>query len=479
MSMLSAVAEILQHRRSEGWLVGGSVRDRLLGRYSPDLDIAVADDAQAVAAQLAETLRSPWFALSERHHAYRVLGDGGHVDIASVRGGSILTDLAERDFTVNAMAVPVRVPSTSGLSSDTGTDIVHGTGEEAWDPLLDREALLDPFGGVAHLRKKRLVAISEHIFADDPLRLLRASRFCHTLGLEMDDDLAGSVRGQAETLAGTATERVVTEMCLTLAVGRAAEAVRRWHELDLLRMLLPGSATAARADVRNGTTEDVYLGPDGEELSATLAFLERLDDLLDQPARWFPETGRLLEQRLAISVDGMVERPIALRLAVLIRGLAEVESEAAGRRLKLSGAMVSLLRTVSRSADGPFPGPGAPTREVVMFLWNSAPWEPETIALAAVEMATGGAGMSRSRSFGDSRLSPARRAMSAWAERVESGVPRPPVDGEVLMRELGMESGPLLGRVLREVRLAWESGEAVTASEALAVARAALQSVGT
>jgi poly(A) polymerase len=115
--MLGAVAEILKHRASEGWLVGGSVRDRMLGRYSPDLDVVVADDALVVARQVAGALHAPWFALSERYPTYRVLGSDGHVDVAAIRGGSILADLAQRDFTVNAMAVPIQSVAASGTTA--------------------------------------------------------------------------------------------------------------------------------------------------------------------------------------------------------------------------------------------------------------------------------------------------------------------------------------------------------------------------
>jgi hypothetical protein len=65
--------------------------------------------------------------------------------------------------------------------------------------------------------------------------------------------------------------------------------------------------------------------------------------------------------------------------------------------------------------------------------------------------------------------------MTLWAERAVGGVPPLPVDGEVLMRELGLAGGPLLGKVLREARLAWEAGEATTADELLVVARAAVE----
>jgi hypothetical protein len=444
--MLGAVAEILMRRGSEGWLVGGSVRDRMLGRFSPDVDVVVRDDAAEVAKQVAGVLRSPWFSLSERYPTYRVLGADGHVDVAGVRGEGILADLAQRDFTINAMAVSVNALTFAG-------------GAEGVSPGLPAGAtLLDPYGGAAHLKEGRLVAVSEHIFLDDSLRLMRAARFCHTLGLALDEPLLRLVKQQAGGLAGAAAERVVNEMCLTLASGQAAAAARLWDELGLLTVVLPEFA---------GRSDRLIMQ----------ALLENLDELLGRPADYFPAEAGLLQERWAEPVDGTVDRPVALRLAGLMHPLGADTVRAVGRRLKLSGALISLLMAAARclgagarasQAADSLAGEAAAGREAVLFMWDAAPWEPEVVLLAAAGEAAADPG------GGDGGPGPggaARRLMALAAERARGGMAPCPVDGEVLMRELGMEGGPALGRALREARLAWEAGEAKTASEVLAVAR--------
>jgi len=438
--MLQAVADILRNHGVEGWLVGGSVRDRELGRRSPDVDVVVAGDAAAVAEALATALKAPWFALSERHLTYRVIGRGGHVDVAAARGGGILQDLAERDFTVNAMALPIRpVPAAAGRT-------------EA-EPV-DRDALIDPFDGLTHLRDRRLAAVSHRIFADDPLRLMRAARFCHVLGFELYGGLEDSIRSQAPELARTAGERIAAEMVLTLAEGRSAEAARLWHDLGLLEVVLPEVC-------------------DRSGLAAVLATLERLDDLLARLMVWFPATADVLDERLRRPVDGAVERPVAMRMAGLTHRLESDPAEAVARRLKLSGDMISLLRTVAGCLgeggendrlgfEGDFMAPSEARRldrAEVLFLWGAAPFEPEVVLLAAAA------------GIGSVLPSTAGRMMALWAERSLRGVPRPPVDGDLLMRELGVESGPLLGKTLREVRLVWEMRETTTISGLLDVAR--------
>ncbi len=417
--MLQTVAAVLRRCGVQGWLVGGTVRDRQLGRYSPDLDVAVAAEAAAVVADVAQALGAPWFALSERHGAFRVVVGRVHVDVATVRGGAIGADLALRDFTVNAMAIP-----------------------------LEGGALIDPFGGLHDLAAGRLRAVSDHIFDDDPLRLMRAPRFAHVLGLRMDPLLIGAVRAQASGLWRAAPERIATEMVLTLAAGSAGDAARLWDDLRLLGVVVP---------------EVVEVG----SLTPTYALLDRLEQILADLPRHFPEAASLLEQRLAGPVDGAVDRRVALRLAGLVNGVSPAQALWAGRRLKVSGALLSLLQAGARMSGragrlGQSARPAGPGRDAVLFLWEAFPWEPEVIILAAAAAPAG------------TSVEAAERLMALWAERAASGVPRLPFDGVDLMMELGLSPGPRLGKALRAARLAWEAGEAATAEQALAAAREAL-----
>ena len=188
---------------------------------------------------------------------------------------------------------------------------------------------------------------------------------------------------------------------------------------------------------------------------------------MEQPEQVFPQTAGFLRDRWAEPVDGAVTRPVALRLAGLAGSLDPGQVRAVGQRLKLSSTLASLLVTVARCARvegfaGLLPDAGRVGRAAVLFLWQAAPWEPEVVLLMLAGPGGGGS---------DGQ---ARRMMALAAERAQGGLAPCPVDGEVLMAELALESGPALGRALREARLAWESGEASTLAELLAAARRAL-----
>src|SRR3954447_8310705 len=151
----------------EAWVVGGAVRDELLGRELVDLDIAVGEPRKAARAFAKRSGGAP-FALSERHGAWRVaLEDGRTVDFTPLPG-SIEDDLATRDFTINAIARPLA----------------------GGEPV-------DPFGGQADLEERRLRAVGETVFSDDPLRLLRAVRLEDELDLTLDGDTERLARDHA------------------------------------------------------------------------------------------------------------------------------------------------------------------------------------------------------------------------------------------------------------------------------------------
>jgi len=198
----------------QAWFVGGAVRDELLGRPVLDVDVVCRDPAAAARAYARRSGGFP-FALSEQHSSWRVvLDDGRTVDFTPVHG-TIESDLARRDFTVNAIAVPVN----------------------GGQPV-------DPGGGRDDLQLRLLRAVSETVFHDDPLRLLRAVRLEQELGFRLAPLTEELLRDQAELVTKAAGERVLAELARL-----GADGYRRLDELGLLRPL--GGSIDDRLDVRD------------------------------------------------------------------------------------------------------------------------------------------------------------------------------------------------------------------------------------
>jgi tRNA nucleotidyltransferase/poly(A) polymerase len=189
----------------EAWIVGGAVRDELLGRPLLDLDIACREPEVA-----ARRFGGPVFPLSERHGAWRVPLDGGRtVDFTPLQDG-IEDDLSTRDFTINAIARPL----------------------DGGDPV-------DPFGGRADLDHRVLRAVAPTIFRDDPLRLLRAVRLEDELGFRLDPETERLIREHTSLVDRPAGERILAELVRLSPQG--------FERLDELGLLEPLGGTLERA----------------------------------------------------------------------------------------------------------------------------------------------------------------------------------------------------------------------------------------
>ena len=189
--------------QGEAWIVGGAVRDERLGRAVIDLDVACADPRGA-AREFAREHGGAAFPLSERHGAWRVAAAGEEktVDFTPLPDG-IEADLRSRDFTFNAMAVRV------------------GSGE-----------LVDPFGGESDLGTGTVRAVSDTVFFDDPLRLLRAVRLEDELGFRMDAHTEALVRASTSLVMRPAGERILSELRRL-----SADGYRRLADVGLLEPL--------------------------------------------------------------------------------------------------------------------------------------------------------------------------------------------------------------------------------------------------
>jgi tRNA nucleotidyltransferase/poly(A) polymerase len=181
----SSIRELVEKlfAAEEAWIVGGAVRDHSLGRPVVDIDVVLAEPESAARAFARRSNGAP-FPLSARHSAWRVaLRDGRTVDFTPLPG-SIEDDLATRDFTINAIAERV------------------GGGDS-----------IDPFGGYDDLAGHRLRAVSQSIFDDDPLRLLRGPRLEDELaGFRLVPETEELLRRSASLVARPSGERILGEL---------------------------------------------------------------------------------------------------------------------------------------------------------------------------------------------------------------------------------------------------------------------------
>jgi poly(A) polymerase len=445
---------------TRSWTVGGAIRDELLGREVTDIDIAVDGDPEAAARELAEQVRGPVFRLSEAFGAWRVVDrrDGRVYDFAPLQGETIEDDLRKRDFTINAMARE----------------------REAGDaPLAAGGELIDPLGGRADVESRILRVIGPESYERDPLRALRLARFAAELGFQADTETEKLTAAAAEHVPEASGERVFAELRRLVLAEHAVEGLALADRLGLLHAVLPELANLHEVEQSHYHHKDVY--------GHTLEVLERLIEL---EAEATGELREVLDEPLADELT----RGQALRFGALLHDIGKPATHDVredGRVTfmghdRLGEEMVSQVCRRLRTSERLSRFVGAVTRHhlvlgflvherpldrraVYRYLTRTTPVEVEvTLFSCADRLATRGENADRAI---DAHLDLARELMPAALEWRRTGPPRLPVRGDELARELGIEEGPGLGRVLAELREAAYAGEIANRDEAIELAR--------
>jgi len=448
----------------EAWLVGGAVRDGLLGRDTDDVDISVPGDPSAHARAIARAAGGVAFRLSGAFGAWRVVGPGHawHVDLVTLRDDDIHEDLAHRDFTINAMAEPL------------------GGGD-----------VLDPYGGRADLARRVVRMVSERALAEDPLRALRAIRIAVELGLDLDAATGAAAAAHAADVERVAKERVFGELKRVVSAGAARRGLELMTAHGLTDVVLPELAAL------RGVEQSVFHHAD--VLEHTLEVLEGVALLQRDPAAAGLEAqAEAVAALLAEPFSDDLTRGQAMRFAALLHDAAKPQTRgvrpdgrvtfighdaegadlarAALGRLRASQRLRDYVaRLTARHLDLGFLVHRRPLdpRTIWRYLRATEPYAADvTVFTVADRLATRGRNADAAI---PGHLDVARDMLAAaFAER-EAGRPRPPLRGDELVRELGVEAGPALGRLLDELAEAHYAGEIATRDDALARAREILE----
>jgi poly(A) polymerase len=449
-------------RGSRCWVVGGAVRDELMGAPAgTDLDLVVAGEAAPAARALARATGAAAFSLSDEFGAWRVVARSHEwqADINPLRGESVEDDLRLRDFTINAIARP-----------------------------LAGGAAIDPLGGEADLRARVLRLAAPGALAADPLRALRLVRLVCELRLEADADARAAAREAAGGLATVASERVYAELCRVLVSERPAEGIRLALELGLCAVVLP------ELEALRGIEQSRYHHLDA--LDHTLEALERTVELERDPGALLgSEHGEALRALLGQPLANELRRGGGLRFAVLLHDIAKPQTRAVradGRvgfpghdelgaqmatailtRLRAAGQICAYAATLTRNhLRLGFLVHSAPLgrRELYDYLdaCDPAPVDVTLLSLAD-RLATRGDG---SATAIERHLELARAVIGEALAWQRSGGPAVLIRGDELARALAIAPGPQLGELLAAIAREAFAGELRDSEQAIAFAAA-------
>jgi putative nucleotidyltransferase with HDIG domain len=452
----ATLAELL--RGVDAWLVGGAVRDRLLGRPTSDYDVVLSADPEPVARSLARHAGGHPFALSDEFGAWRVVAHDKRwqVDLLPLGGGTIEADLAGRDLTINALAEPL-----------AGGDHV------------------DPFGGRADLFAGRLRMVSSAAFSKDPLRTLRVARIACELGFSVDPETAAAARAAAPLLDGIAAERVFAELRRIVRAQRAVAGFELMDRLGATPVVVPELAALHGVEQSQYHHLDVY--------DHTVAVLAQVIELGRDPEGALGGHGAALGAVLAEPLANELTRGEALRFGALFHDVAKPKTRrvspegritfighdavgaemtvAALARLRASERLQQHIAALSRNHlrlgflvhEQP-----VSRRALYRYLRACAPVEVDVTLLSVADrLATRGYGSERAIE----RHLKLARTMIGEALRWRASPPEPLLRGDEIAHELGLRPGPEIGRLLSELEEASFAGEVSTREQAIERAR--------
>jgi poly(A) polymerase len=470
-TILARVGRLLEPRHIPAYIVGGLVRDALLARPTVDIDLAIGAPALEIVPSLAEALQGKAIVLDAARGVVRMVLPGASglrerviVDFVSL-SGDIVTDLARRDFTVDAMAMPLE----NGAAG----------------------ALIDPYRGREDMAHRLVRAVSPAVFTEDPIRLLRAVRLAAELDFTIEEGTQELIQKQAFLIASVAGERLREEMLRLLGAPGSTPALEYLDRLGLLKALIP-ELEVARGVVQPPEHHwDVYT----HSLKTAEAgdFLLRrggwpyLSPVALETAPWSAH----LETHFAAEVSCGSCHGSLLKMAALLHDIAKPQAKAideTGRmrflghdkvgasqavpvleRLRFTNREVRLVELMVRyhMRAGQLAGGEAPTaRAIYRYFRDAGEAAVDTLFLSLADhLAARGPDIRLNDWQTHARM--VNYTLTRYFERDTLVNPPKLLDGNDLMELFGLPPGPRIRQILEQVREAQAQGDLASRTEAL------------
>lgn len=442
------------------FLVGGTVRDLLLGMTPKDLDLvckqakklalSVAQQKNAALVMMEKKAEDPCYRIVDREHCDEFL------DIAEMRGNTIVEDLGQRDFTINAMAISLHDDTTAG-------------------------ELLDPFNGTDDLKQEIVRMVSKEAFVSDPLRILRAFRFAAVMGFAIEEQTLKAMQGNAALLKQVSVERIMAELQHIFLTPKSSIWFRQMDDLGILDVILPEILPM------KGCEQNWYHHKDVWEHS--LLVMEQVEQILSDLSRFGEVTAKIADV-----IDD--EKAVFLKLAGLLhdigkpatRGIklgtdriifyghdkagAEIMKEMAAR-LKLSSSSKDfLVRLVAEHLRPLALSTPKATNSARMRWFRKMRDDAVPAIILSMADVLASLGPESGEDYQEHFIAWATESIQEYFDSLKPQFESPLlINGDALI-SLGMKPGIALGNLLYRLRFAQDLGRITSRKEALELAEA-------
>jgi poly(A) polymerase len=510
---LAKISNLLDNQKKQGYIVGGFIRDWLLGRKTNDVDIAVSGDAVTIAREVVGEIGGKFVLLDDVNEIARVVviegkqttgiphnqeshGAEWHFDFSPFTG-DIETDLARRDFTINAMALELSQFVTASKATKMSS-------RKSISLLAEKQSslkLIDPFSGKEDLRDKIVRGVSEQIFEADAARLLRAVRLAAELDFTIEPDTESLIRRYSEAITEVPGERIREELLRLLTPPRAAYYLRYLDKLGLLLSLIPELADGKGVEQPTAHFWDVF-DHSLQTVAATEFLIRESDweysnDAMLSTVPW----SDMIDEHLSQEVSSGSNHKILLKLAGLFHDIAKPMTKSiddTGRarflghtkqgaamtanileRLRFSNREIRLVESLVyhhlrpvQMANEEFPT----QRAIYRYFRDAGDAGIDILILALADyLATRGPLVSMEDWERHCQL--INYILAEHDNQQAKILPVKLINGHDIMDTFGLVPGPLVGELLAMINEAHASGELGTREEALALVRRKLSAM--
>jgi poly(A) polymerase len=469
--LLTTISQFLKEQGIQSYLVGGFVRDIILGRDTADVDIAIAADALAIAPKIAAKLGGRYIPLDEENGVGRVIMPDSkrEVDFTTLRG-DIEKDLAQRDFTIDAMAI--------GL-------------DKSIEVALSTDRLIDPFNGRNDLRRHLVRAVSDTSFQLDAARLIRAVRLVAELGFSIDRPTEALIRRDCQLIAGVAGERVREELLRLLAMPGAGQWLAYLDEVGLLTALIPEMVPAKGVDQPKVHVWDVF--------DHSIQTVNAVEFLLREGSWDYTSEEILVAVPWSAGISRHFDREVSrgstrrslLKLSALLHDIAKPQTKtidddgrarflghpqagadvAAGilgrlrfstREIKLVELLVKYHLRPTQLSHEELPTP----RAIYRYFRDTGDTGIDILFLCLADhLATRGPYLDLAQWQEHAQI--VEYVIAKHSEEESLSVPTKLIDGHDIMKIFGLSPGPRVGQLLEALRETQAAGEVTTREQAI------------
>ena len=452
------------------YVVGGYLRDLIIRRSSQDIDFCVTARASDLAHKFAESMKDRFFLLDDLCGTARVMHKDvdkvWELDFTDMRGGSIASDLAKRDFTIDALAVDLA--------------------------LLGNPRIIDSCGGLEDLRRGTVRAIAEGVFEDDPLRLLRAVRLEAILGFRMDDKTQRLVPYYSELLPRVSAERIRDELFWIFTSPQSHKYIDRLDKLGLLTKIIPEVESLRGVGQQGFHHLPVW--------AHSLATLKHVDQILNDLEAFFPKFHSRIATHLEEVITDRQTRATLLKFTSLLHDIGKPPTQEvtpAGRvrfighealgvdmvtkiseRLRMSNRSIQIIGRVitNHMRPGNLSHAKELTKRAIYRFFRDTDKEGVEVLLLSYADGLATQGPLTTPQLRARHKEVVLKMLASLYEETHVSQPPKLIDGKDLMAALNLPPGPIIGDLLNTVREAQAEGKVKTRAQALKFAREQLQS---